>query len=89
MRKVNKILKKNRRILAELNPTDKATVHVDRLNDRGFSFNYFTHIYTTKAGGEYRYCYEYGYLEFKPQWFVIVKRERERGERLTQKSADR
>ena len=81
MRRVNKILRKNRRILAELNPDGKATVHVDRLVDRGFSFNYFTHTYETKAGATYRYCYEYGYLEFKPGWYVLVRRDRERGER--------
>lgn len=81
MRKVNKILRKNRRILAELNPDGKANVHVDRLNDRGFSFNYHTHIYTTKDGREYRFCYEFGYLEFKDDWFVLVRRDQERGER--------
>ena len=81
MRRVNKILRKNRRILAELNPDGKANVHRDRLQDRGFSFNYFTHLYVTKDAREYRFCYEYGYLEFKPDWFVLVRREHERGER--------
>jgi len=72
MRRVNKALRKNRRILRELNPDGKTTVHVDRLVDREFSFKYFTHVYVTKEGREYRYCYEHGYLEFKPNWYVLV-----------------
>lgn len=81
MRQVNKVLRKNRRILAELAPEGKANVRVDRLVDRGFSFKYFTHLRVTKEGREYRFCYEYGYLEFKPDWFVLVRRDGDRGER--------
>ena len=76
MRKVNKVLRKNRRILAALNPEGKVSVHADRLVDRGFSFKYFTHTYVTKDGREYRYCYEHGYLEFKPNWYVLVVDDR-------------
>ena len=78
MRQVNKILRKNRRILRELNPEGKATVHVDRLQDRGFSFNHFTHTHQTKEGKVYTFCYEYGYLEFKDNWFVLVRRDARR-----------
>lgn len=78
MRQVNKSLRKNRRILSELNPDGKTSVHVDRLNDRGFNFRYFTHLYTTKDAKEYRFCYEFGYMEFKPDWYVLVKRDQER-----------
>ena len=80
MREVNKSLRKNRRILAELAPEGKANVHEDRLVDRGFSFKYHTHVRRTKEGREYRFCYEYGYLEFKPRWYVLVRRDADRSE---------
>lgn len=75
MREVNKVLRKNRRVLAELTPDGKANVREDRLLDRGFSFRYHTHARRTKDGREYRFCYEYGYLEFKPGWYVLVRRD--------------
>lgn len=75
LRKVNKILRKNRKILEALTPDDKANVHKDRLIDRGFNFNFFTHIYTTKDKRTYKYCYEYGYLQHHNDWFVLVKRD--------------
>ena len=42
MRNINNILRKNRRILAELNPTGKATVTKTDLLDEGIKYSYFT-----------------------------------------------
>ncbi len=53
MRTVNNILRKNRRILEELNPNGKTSVHRDKLSEKGFNFSYFTSIYTTKKGQVY------------------------------------
>jgi hypothetical protein len=75
IRKVNAILLKNRRILAELNPTDKATVHKDKLLTKGFDFKHITSIYTTQKGHVYHFCYEYGYLPLEKDLFMIVIRE--------------
>lgn len=72
MRNVNNILRKNRRILMDLNTTGKTRVNRDRLTDRGFDFNYFTGTYTTKEGATYHYCYEQGYLAVDKNWFLLV-----------------
>ena len=56
IRKVNRRLKKNRSILAKLNPTGKTTLPKDKLLKEGFDFQYFTHHYVTKDQREYRFC---------------------------------
>src|SRR5688572_19823179 len=50
MRNVNNILRKNRRILLDLNPEGKNRVSREKLRTKGFDFNYFTSTYTTKEG---------------------------------------
>src|SRR5689334_18502390 len=59
MRSVNHTLRKNRRILMELNPEGKNRVSLSKLKLRGFDFNYFTTTYKTKDGAQYFYCYEH------------------------------
>jgi len=76
VRNINNTLRKNRRILAQLNPAGKATVNKDKLLAKGFNFNYFTNIYRTKAGHVYYFCYDFGYTEFKPGLFTLVKRQK-------------
>ena len=75
IRKVNNILSKNRRILEEMNPEGKTKSHKDKLLREGFDFNYFTSTYKNKAGDEYRFCYEQGYLETGGGFLLLVKRE--------------
>jgi len=75
VRNVNAILRKNRRILAELLPADKVTLHKDKLVNKGFNFNYFTHLYTTQKGAAYRFVYEYGYLPLENDFYMLVVRE--------------
>ncbi len=72
MRNINNILRKNRRILAQLNPKGKSKVHRDKLLELGFKFSYFTNEYVTKAGKGYRFCYEQGYLELYNDWYALV-----------------
>ena len=72
VRNVNNILRKNRRILATLNPTGKIRIHQDKLRAEGFDFGYFTSIYTTKDGSVYHYCYEQGYLNVDKNWYLLV-----------------
>ena len=50
VRNVNNALRKNYRILLELNPTDKTKTSKSKLLAKGFNFEYFTSIYTTKDG---------------------------------------
>ncbi len=76
VRNVNNILRKNRRILLELNTTGKSRVSRDRLAEKGFDFNYYTSTYTTKEGSHYFYCYEQGYLPVdKNYYLLVVKKE--------------
>jgi len=76
VRQVNAILKKNRRIIADLVPADKVTVHKEKLSSLGFNFNYFTHLYTTQKGSVYRFIYEYGYLPLDNDFYMLVVREK-------------
>lgn len=75
VRNINNALRKNRRILAELNPTGKARIHRDELLGRGFKFSYFTNIYTTKSGSTYYFCYEQGYLPLDNHMLMLVVRQ--------------
>jgi hypothetical protein len=73
MRRVNGVLRKNYRILKELAPDGKAKIHRNKLEEYAFNFKYFTSVYTTKAGKEYRFCYDYGYLDLENDYYVVVQ----------------
>jgi len=72
MKNINNRLRKNRRILKELNPNGKAKVKKQTLLAKGFSFKYFTNVYKTKEGKVYYFCYEYGYLPLDNDFFALV-----------------
>lgn len=72
MRNVNYTLRKNRHILADLNPQGKARVHRDQLNRKGFNFNYITNVYQTKSGTIYHFCYDQGYIVSDDDYFTLV-----------------
>lgn len=72
MNNVTNILRKNRRILLELNPSGKARANRDKMNEKGFDFTYFTSQYKTKEGAVYNFCYEQGYLALDNNWFLLV-----------------
>ena len=75
MRKVNRILKRNHAILEQLNPVIKTIAYKSSMEKLGFSFNYFTNIYTTKAGRIYYFVYDQGYSELENNKFMLVKKE--------------
>ena len=72
MRNVNNVLRKNRRILIDLNTTGKSRVSREKLQEKGFSFGLFTSTYVTKEGAVYHYCYEQGYLQVDKNWYLLV-----------------
>ena len=76
VRNINNVLRKNRRILQNFNPTDKAKIHKDKLLEKGFNFNYFTSIYKTQKGAIYYFCYEYGYLQLDDGYYFLVINKR-------------
>jgi hypothetical protein len=77
VKRINHILRKNRRILSELNPDrGKATAARSKMADKGFDFRHFTSIYTTGAGATYYFCYEYGFLPLENELIALVYRNR-------------
>jgi hypothetical protein len=75
VRRINSILRKNRRILEHLNPEGKKTVDAITLAEEGFNFHYFTNIYTTQKGGNYYFCYEYGYRKIENNQYILVVKQ--------------
>ncbi|MEM8845819.1 MAG: hypothetical protein AAGD17_01840 [Bacteroidota bacterium] len=76
LRNVNNKLRKNYRILSGHSLRDgKTTTTKMRLMDKGFDFEYFTNLYTTKKGTTYFFLYDFGYLPLENDRFMIVKRE--------------
>jgi hypothetical protein len=73
IRQVNAILKRNRRILEELNPDGKTRLTRKKLLAKGFNFEYFTNIYKTQTGKNYYFCYESGYLALENDDILLVR----------------
>ncbi|MDA8693328.1 type I-A CRISPR-associated protein Cas5a [Saprospiraceae bacterium] len=76
IKNVNNILKKNRRILMQLNPNGKSKTTKEELLDLGFKFSYFTNEYVTKAGKIYHFVYEQGYIELEDDKYALVIRKK-------------
>ena len=75
VRRVNVILRKNRRILSKLMPGDKSRTTKEQLLIRGFNFYYYTNIYKTKQGKTYFFVYELGYLELENEDYALVRKQ--------------
>lgn len=74
LKTINKILKQNRSILEKLCVDGKAKASKVKLEQHGFNFGYFTHLYETQKGQTYKFCYEFGYLSLEQEYFLLVKR---------------
>lgn len=74
VRRVNNILRKNRRILMKMSASGKHRVRYENLRSHGFDFNHFTSTYRRRDGNRYYYCYEHGYLPINNYWCLLVKR---------------
>ena len=61
--RIDKILKKNRRILKSYNKSGKSTVRKETLLKEGFNPKYFTHYWKGNNNNLYLFCYEYGFME--------------------------
>ncbi len=75
VREINTILRKNRKILIELNPRGKSKIHKNQLVKKGFDFDFFTNVYKTKTGNTYYFCYEQGYLILENNYLALVSRD--------------
>lgn len=72
IRNVHGLLRKNRRILADLCTDGKTRVHKDALFALGYNFNFFTHVIETSDSKKYQFCFEYGFRELEND-FVELK----------------
>ncbi|WP_423149158.1 hypothetical protein [Rubrolithibacter danxiaensis] len=75
VKNINAILKRNRRILEEFNPTGKTKISRKKLVAKGFDFGYITSIYNTQTGKSYFFVYEFGYLCLSEEELLLVKKE--------------
>lgn len=72
--RINRQLKKNRTIiLGLLKSADKLVLGKDVLSTKGFDFGFHTHMYPTRKGDQYFYCYDTGYLLLKENTVLIVR----------------
>lgn len=74
MRNVNNKLRRNYRILAELNVEGKTKTTKAKLDGKGFDFNFFTNILQTKTGNTYYFVYEQGYMQIDNEFYILVKK---------------
>ncbi len=76
VRVINNRLRKNYRILDSLPLKEgKTSTTKAKLLDKGFDFEFFTNLYTTKKGSTYYFVYDLGYLPLDKDYYMIVKRE--------------
>lgn len=77
VRNINHTLLRNRKVLESILPDGEETAKAtkEKLLRSGFHFQYQTHLYKTKNGKIYFYCYDYGYLPLDNDWFLIVKKK--------------
>lgn len=75
IRNVNNALRKNRRILEASWPGKNVKISKEKLIQKGVNFQYLTHIYETKKGDVYHFCYDMGYLQLENDEVLLVKRD--------------
>jgi len=72
VRNINNRLRKNYRILTELNVVENAKVERKLLKKKGFDFEFFTSVLDAKTGNRYYFVYDQGYCEIKENLFLLV-----------------
>jgi predicted nucleic acid-binding Zn ribbon protein len=75
MRNMNNKLRKNYRILVEINTDGKTKITRSKLESLGFDFDYFTNLKVYKNGSEYKFIYDYGYKLLEDDFVLIVKNQ--------------
>ena len=75
MRNINNKLRKNYRILSDLNPEAKSKTTRTKLLSKSFDFEFFTSILTTKTGNTYYFLYDQGYRILEDDYYMLVKKE--------------
>jgi predicted nucleic acid-binding Zn ribbon protein len=77
MRNINNKLRKNYRILCDLNANADGKTKISRakLLSKGFDFEFFTNILNTKTGNTYYFLYNQGYLVLDADYYMLVKKD--------------
>jgi len=75
MRNINNKLRKNYRILSEINIEGKSKTTRAKLLSKGFDFEFFTNILQTKTGNLYYFLYDQGYLLLDNDYIMLVKKD--------------
>ena len=75
MRNINNKLRKNYRILAELNVDGKSKTSKSKLLSKGFDFEFFTSILHTKTGNTYYFLYDQGFMLLENDYYMLVKKD--------------
>jgi hypothetical protein len=75
MRNVNNALRKNYKILLELNPEDTAKTTFKELKKKKFDFSVYTSVLNAKTGNVYYFVYDKGYQELENNTFLLVNKE--------------
>ena len=74
MRNINNKLRKNYRILTELNVDGKSKTTKTKMLSKGFDFDFITNILHTKSGNTYYFVYDQGYMLLDNDFYVLVKK---------------
>ena len=73
VRKIDAVLKRNRRVLGEvLGEEKKQKVSRESLLAKGLNFDFFTYQLSNTKGQVYFFVYEYGYLRLGDETFLVV-----------------
>ncbi|NNC94516.1 MAG: hypothetical protein HKN92_03070 [Chitinophagales bacterium] len=75
---IDKLLRKNERILKKLCPKGKAIVRKETLDQLAYDYNYFHSIFITKSKNIYYLCYNYGFsptYENNVAKVIIIQRQ--------------
>lgn len=71
---INRILSKNRKILAYFCNSGETSLPLLSVVAKGFNLNYFTHTYQVGKDTIYRFVYEHGYRIQKDRITIIAKK---------------
>lgn len=74
IKSVNRILKKNHTILTTFRAKGKTTASKSDLQKKGYRFDYFTHVSTSRNNKLNYFCYDQGYREQEHNKLVLVQR---------------
>ena len=71
---INRILKKNYFILADLNSKGKTSALKSELQKKGYRFDYFTFTSTARNSRTNYFCYDQGYRESENNKVILIQR---------------